>query len=361
MGGESKQETTQSSTTAPWLTAQPALQGILGQINSGLGNTGLTGQETGALNSLESNAGNANQFGPQITSLANSLLSGGGANDQAGNIQGGLSTFQNQLAPYANGSMIGKNPALQAQLDTIMSDVGNSVNGQFAAAGRDFSGANQQAYGRGVAQGVAPVLANQYNQDVNNQINAAGQLYGAQNTTSGLLAGLNQQGLANQQAGVTTAGQAVDTSNAGANQILAAEAARRGIPVQALGLLAQIGIPIAGLGSQNSGQAQTTKQDSGATQFGQIAGGIGSLFSGGGGSAAGNIFKMFSDRRLKKDIEQVGALFDGTPVYRFRYVNLPTMHIGLMSDEVDPRAVERVGNFDMVDYELATNKALEAA
>lgn len=277
MGGKSEQTTTQSSTTAPWLSAQPALQGILGQIGTGLGNTGLTGQESGAINTLESNAGQASQFAPQITNFANTLLSGGGATDQAGNIQNGLTTYQNQLTPYANGSMIGNNPALQAQLQTIMSDVGNSVNGQFAAAGRDFSGANQQAYGRGVAQGVAPVLASQYNQDVANQINAAGQLYGAQNTTSGLLSGLNQQALANQQAGVTTAGQATDASNAGANQILAAEAAKRGIPVQALGLLAQIGIPIAGLGSQNTGQSDTTKQDSGATQFGQIAGGIGNI------------------------------------------------------------------------------------
>lgn len=361
MGGETKQSTTQNSTTAPWLAAQPALQGILGQVNSGLGNTGLTGQESGALNTLESNAGQASQFAPAITNFANNLLSGGGANAQAGNIQNGLSTFQDQLTPFANGSMVGNNPALQAQLDTIMSDVGNNVNGQFAAAGRDFSGANQQAYGRGVAQGVAPVLANQYNQDVSNQINAAGQLYGAQNTTSGLLSGLNQQGLANQQAGVTAAGQATDANNAGANQTLAAEAAKRGIPVQAMGLLAQIGIPIAGLGSQNTGQSDTTRQESGASQFGQIAGGLTGLFGGGGGSTVGNIFKMFSDRRLKTDIEQVGALFDGTPVYRFRYRNLPTMHIGLMSDEVDPAAVERVGDFDMVDYELATNKALEAA
>jgi hypothetical protein len=254
------------------------LQGILGQINTGLGNTGLTSQEAGALNTLESTAGQASLFAPAITDFAKTLLSGGNAGAESGNIQNGLTTFQNQLTPYANGSMIGNNPALKAQLDTIMSDVGNSVNGQFAAAGRDFSGANQQAYGRGVAQGVAPVLANQYNQDVSNQINAAGQLYGAQNTTSGLLAGLNQQGLANQQAGVTAAGQAIDANNAGANQILAAEAAKRGIPVQALGLLAQIGIPIAGLGSQNTGQSNTTQQMNPLQQvmgFGSLLGNFG--------------------------------------------------------------------------------------
>jgi len=350
MGGETKQSTTQNSTTAPWLAAQPALQGILGQIGTGLGNTGTTSAENGALNTLESNAGQASQFAPAITSFANNLLSGGNANAQAGNIQGGLSTLQNQLTPYANGSMVGNNPALKAQLDTIMSDVGNNVNGQFAAAGRDFSGANQQAYGRGVAQGVAPVLANQYNQDVANQLNAANTLYGAQNSTSGLLSGLNQQGLANQQAGVTAAQSANDANNAGANQTLAAEAARRGIPVQALGLLAQIGIPIANLGSQNSGTATGTQQMSGAQQFGLISGGLGNLFR--------------SDRRLKEDIEQVGVLFDGTPVYRYRYVGHPAFLIGLIAQDIEtttPAAVHEINGYKAVDYKLATDKALEAA
>jgi len=280
MGGESSSKTTQQSTTAPWQQAQPALQGILGQLVTGLNNTGLTGQETGALGTLEQNAGSASQFAPAIQSYAQSLLQGGGANNQAGNIQGGLSTYQQQLTPYANGSMVGNNPALQAQLQQIQTDVGNSVNGQFAAAGRDFSGANQMAYGRGVAAGEAPVIAGQYNQDVANQMNAAGQLYNAQNSTSGLLSGLQQQYLGNQGQGVTAAGQANDAANAGANATLQAEAQRRGIPVQALGLLAQIGIPIAGLGSQSTGQSQGTQQMSGAQQFGLISGGIGNLLKG---------------------------------------------------------------------------------
>ena len=78
MGGESKQTQTQNSTTNPWEPAQPALQGILGQLTSNLNNTGLTGAETGAINTLQQNAGNASQFAPQITDFAKNLLSGGG-------------------------------------------------------------------------------------------------------------------------------------------------------------------------------------------------------------------------------------------------------------------------------------------
>lgn len=277
MGGKSTSQTSQSSETDPWDQAQPMLQGILGQLNPLIQNSGLSPAASGAIDQLQTNANQGNPFASQINSFAQNLLNGGGANAQAGNVSANLDAYKGYLTPYANGSMIGNNPDLKAQLDTIMSDVGNSVNSQFAAAGRDMSGANQQAYGRGVAQGVAPVLAAQYNQDVNNQLNAAGALYGAGNTSAGLLSGMNQQGLTNQLQGVTTANDANAANNYGATQTLQLEQLRKSIPAETLGLLAQIGIPIAGLGSQSSGTSNTTQQMSGAQQFATIAGGIKSL------------------------------------------------------------------------------------
>ena len=361
MGGESKQSQTQESTTNPWAKAQPALEGILSQLQGQLGNTGITGAETNALNSIAANGQNPNAA--QIGNVATSLLNGGGANDQAGMINDAYKTYQQQVNPLASNTNYDpmQTPGIGQQLQNIYSDVGNSVNSQFAAAGRDMSGANQQAYGRGVAQGVAPILTSQYNQNVQNQQGAANNLYQAGNTTGGLLSGMNQLSNANKVQGVQTSNDALAAQNSGAQATLAAEAARRGIPTQALGLLAQIGIPIAGLGGQSTGKAEGTQQMSGAQQFGMIAGGLGSLFGGGGGSTAGNMAKMFSDRRLKEEIAQVGTLFDGTPVYRYRYKGHPVMQIGLMSDEVTPEAVESVGGFDAVDYEIATRKALEAA
>jgi hypothetical protein len=346
MGGQSSSTQTQQSQTAPWAAAQPMLQGILAQLNTGLNNTGLTAAETGAINTLQSNAANGNPYAGQIDAYAKSLLGGGGADAQAGNLQANLDAFRSQLTPYANGGMVGNNPALAAQLEQIRNDVANSVNGQFAAAGRDFSGANLMAYGRGVAAGQAPVIAAQYNQDVANQIAAANALYGAGNTTAGALSGLQQNYLANQGQGVTAAQSALDARNYGANATLAAEAQRRGIPVQALGLLAQIGIPIAGLGSQSSGTSTKTEQMSGADQFGKIAGGITNLLS----------FTK-SDMRLKEDIAQVGTLFDGTPVYGYRYKGAPAYHIGLMAQDVEktaPHAVIEINGYKAVDYRAAT-------
>jgi endosialidase-like protein len=360
MGGQSTTTQTQQSQTAPWQAAQPLLQGILSQAGGALNNTGLSGSETGALDTLKQNAAQGNPYAGQIGNYTQSLFNGGGATAQAPNVQGNLSTLQGYLTPYANGSMVGSNPALAAQLAQIQTDVGNSINGQFVAAGRDFSGANQMAYGRGVAAAEAPVIAAQYNQDVGNQLAAANSLYNAGNTTANTLSGMQQQYLANQGQGVTASQSALDAQNYGANATLAEEAQRRGIPVQALGLLAQLGTSIGGLGSQSNGTTTSTQQKSGIDQFTSLAGGIGSLLGPNAASSALLGLLSLSDARLKEDVEAVGALFDGTPVYRYRYKGTPAYHIGLMAQDVEktnPRAVAEIGGYKAVDYHTATEAA----
>jgi hypothetical protein len=353
MGGQSSSTQTQQSQSAPWEAAQPMLQGILGQLNPLIQNSGLNSNESNAISQLSQNAAQGNPYTPQISGYVSNLLNGGGATAQAPALQNGLTTLQSQLTPYANGSMIGNNPALQAQLDQIASDTTNQVNSQFAAAGRDGSGMNQQTLARGIAQGEAPVIAAQYNQDVGNQLNAANTLYGAQNSTSGLLSGLTQQGLANQLQGVTSSQDALNAQNYTPQQQLALAQLAQSIPAQNLSLLAQLGVPIAQLGQQTSGTTNSTQQLSGAQQFATLAGGIGSLLSGGG-----NLLKNWpSDRRLKEEIAQVGRLFDGTPVYGYRYKGAPAYHIGLMAQDVEkttPAAVVEINGYKAVDYRAAT-------
>lgn len=72
---------------------------------------------------------------------------------------------------------------------------------------------------------------------------------------------------------------------------------------------------------------------------------------------------IFSDRRMKKDIEEIGR-FGRLPIYAFRYVwegDKTTRRTGFMSDDVRkvaPHAViESPGCFDMVDYRLAMEAA----
>lgn len=280
MGGTSTTAQTQNSTTAPWAAAQPALSGLLGGVQSNLGNTALTGTESGALNSIENNSNNASaQYAPQIGANATSLLNGGGAMNQAGAVNQNYQNYYNQTNPLASNTNYNpySTPGFGDAINTMTSDITNNTNGQFAAAGRDFSGANSMALGRGLTQGLSPTIAAQYNQNVNNQQGAAGNLYNAGNTTSGLLSGMQNQFNANTQQGTQAASDALTAQNTGANAALQAEAQRRGIPVQALGLLANIGVPIAGLGSQSTGQSNGTQNMSGAQQFGLISGGIGNI------------------------------------------------------------------------------------
>lgn len=280
MGGESKSTTTQQSQTAPWEAAQPTLQGILGQVQTGLGNTGLTGAETGAINSVEANAAKGNPYAPQIGQYATDLFNGGGATNQAGAVNQNYQDYLKATNPLANNTNYDprSTPGFSDAINGMTADITNNVNGTFAGAGRDFSGANSMALGRGLATGLAPVYQDQYNKNVQQQQAAAAARYGAGNTNAGILSGFQQQALANRGQGAGAADTALTAGKYGENEILQAEAARRGIPVSALGLLAQIGIPIAGLGSQSSGNSNTTNQASGAQQFGQIAGGVGSLF-----------------------------------------------------------------------------------
>lgn len=77
-------------------------------------------------------------------------------------------------------------------------------------------------------------------------------------------------------------------------------------------------------------------------------------------SAATLAASIFSDPRLKEDIEPVGKLYDGQDIYKYRYLGDPKWHIGLMADEVEainPDAVVEVAGFKAVNYDKATRYA----
>lgn len=371
MGGKSTQtsQSYQQSKTQPWEQTIPSLTNIIGGLNQSAGQYQPSAIENQAISQLQANAASIPNFTDQGVGLLNSLF--GGGTDRTGIVNDAYSQYQQQLTPYAQGQYLDPRsaPGMSDVLDTIRNDVGNSVNSLFAGAGRDLSGAHTQALARGISQGEAVPLLNQYNQNVSNQLGAAGNLFGAGGTTAGLLSGLDQTALQNQLSGLQSA-PLVSNADAGTNASLQAEQIRRGLPLSNLGQVLNLLLPIAGLGSQSSGSGTNTTQNqmSGAQQFATIAGGLGSLGGKSGGlGAVGTglnfLGGLFSDRRLKEDIEQVGQLYDGTPVYRFRYLDSPTVHIGLMADEVEqfaPEAVMEVGGYKMVDYLAATERAMGA-
>lgn len=290
MGGKSSSTTTQSSETNPWAPAQGTLTGILGQLNNYLPQTGLTGVQNQALNTIEQNNATAGQYNPAIQSYTQDMLNGGGALNQQGAINNAYQQYYNQTNPLASNTNYNpyNTPGFADAVSTLTSDITNGVNGKFAAAGRDFSGSNSQALGRGIAQGVAPTIAAQYNQNVQNQQGAAGNLYSAGNTTAGLNTGLQSLYNGNRGTGVGAVGTGLDAMNQGAKSTLAAEAQKLNIPLSNLGLLAQIGVPIAGLGGTSSGTSKTENQASGWQQFQQAMSGLGSFSNGANGASSGS-------------------------------------------------------------------------
>lgn len=279
MGGTSTSAQSSQQQTSPWAAAQPMLSSIMGQLQPQIANSGLTSGESSAINQLSATAAQGNPFAGQITASTNSLLNGGGAMNQAGAVNQNYQNYYNQTNPMASNTNFDPTtaPGMQQLLQTIQGDTTNSVNSQFAAAGRDMSGMNQQTLARGISQGEAAPLLAQYNTNVQNQQGAAQNLYNAGNATTSALSGMQTQANANTQAGVGQTSTALNAQNFAPEQQLALQQLTQSIPAQNLGLLAQIGVPIAGLGSQSSGSSSGTATEAGAQQFQQIMSGLGSL------------------------------------------------------------------------------------
>ncbi len=260
---KSTQNSTQQSTSTqnPWDQAMPAIQGILGGVTAQTGNYMPTSAEQGAIGSIQNNANNAQNYGTQATGLANDLM-GGATGSNAAMMNKGYTDLQGQLNPYLNADYLDptKAPGMQSLLATIRGDVTNQVNGQFAGAGRDMSGLNTQTLARGIAQGEAQPLLAQYNANVGAQQNAQNMGYNAANTTASGLQGLTQQDFNNRFQGLDTAINGIPLAqNNQANQILQAGQTARGVPLQNLGMLEGLTLPLAGLGgtTNTTGTGQT--------------------------------------------------------------------------------------------------------
>ena len=99
----------------------------------------------------------------------------------------------------------------------------------------------------------------------------------------------------------------------------------------------------------------------GGAALAEGAGLLGTAAAAGEGIMAALPFLAFlSDERMKHDIQQVGRLNDGQPVYRFKYDGDDKTRMGLMAQDVErshPEAVGGLGGMKMVDYKRATQVA----
>ena len=89
-----------------------------------------------------------------------------------------------------------------------------------------------------------------------------------------------------------------------------------------------------------------------------------------GGSGLGDIANIakigatlfsMSDARMKDNIERVGELYDGQPIYRYNMKGSPKTQLGLMAQDLEHNghgdSVAGLGGLKMVDYKRATDVA----
>lgn len=379
MGGSTKQTTTTNTKTDPYGPTIGPLNTLTGQIGSQLGNTTPTANENFALGALTNNALAGNPYAPAIGQTASQLLSGG--TDRTGMASNAYSDYKNALTPTATMSTNPyDNPAFVNATNTLTNDITDRIKGMYGGAGYTptSSGDLAMQLGRGISAGVAPTYLQAYNDLTNQKTGAINNIYSGANTTTGLLSGLDQTALANQQAGIGASSAALQANDAPYQRLLQIEQQNRQLPLQNMGQIENLLLPIAQAGGTQSGTSTSeTQVPLGQQILGGLMGGAGLLgqtgaFGNSGwlygtGAGAGGMLNglaLFSDRRLKTDIEEVGALKDGTPVYRFRYKGYQTVHIGLMAQDVEkyaPEAVSELGGFKVVDYAKATERSARAA
>lgn len=257
--------TSQSSTTAPGSMTSGTVQGIIDQLNPLIANSGLTSDEQSAINQLKANAtnGQAAGYATQEGTNATNLLAGGGATSQNGALSSNLATLNSTLSPYTNANYSTVNsPEVQRALQAANAGITNQVNSQFAAAGRSGSTANTGNLAYNEEQADAPILLNQANTDTANRMAAANTLYGAGNTTSNAITTNNQTALGNEQAGVGAATSALSAANQPAQATITADELGKSIPATDLGMLSQIGIPLAGLNTTTNSNGTTNSSTS---------------------------------------------------------------------------------------------------
>lgn len=258
MGGTSSQTQNQSSnqqsTTNPWASTIAPLQNLVSGVNSQIPNAATTGAQTNAFNNINSIYGAGNQYAPQIGNVANTFLNGG--TNLSPQVQSAYDQYSKQVMPWASGAMAdpSQNPALASALNVAGTDATNSINGMFAGAGRDLSGANQQAVARGITQAEAPILMGAQQ----TALDTANNLYGAGINNANTQTGINQASYGLMGQGINAADSANNANLWGPQGIINTGQAQAALPLTNYSQIAGILGPIAGLGGTTSGNSSGT-------------------------------------------------------------------------------------------------------
>ena len=354
--GSSTKKTSSSfaNQSDPWDETIPYLRDFLGNVGktAGAQQPGATADQIEAFKTLKANAAEGNPNVGEMMGLAKDQFN---TADRTGAVETGYADLQRRLTDTANGKNLdlGNNEYLQKMLTQVGDDAAKRVNAEFAAAGRDFSGANQQSVARGVTQAQAPLLLDFFSKEQGRTDQAARDLYGAAGQTAGTLSNLDQIRDALRSKGIDTTSAALAARDQGANTMLNLDQQLKALPYQDLAQIAQLLFPAAQLGQQSTGTGTNTTKSSGFS-FG--IGDIGKAIAGLG---------TLCDATAKTDVKLIGKMADGIPLYRWRYHGDPQVHIGPMAQDIGmlyPHAVTMGGDgYLRIDLDLATRNAAKLA
>ena len=342
--GSSEQKTVQSSD--PWRPAQPYLKEILGEA-SDLYNQGGTFVPTNplqeeSLQQQEELARQGNPLVPSVLGNAENVLAGGGMSDRQREVQ-------TALMPYATGEYLGGgNPYLEGILDRTSTDTSERIRSEMAGLGRTGSGAHQGILAENLADASNRLRYQDYNQQVQNQMAAAGQVFGMGDTAA-------QRAL-----GYSALAPGMDAMRYGdVNRLGQVGAQRRDLDKEAAltpwSDLSRYASLISGTSSPYGTTTQTTT--GGTDPLSTILGGlltVGSFGVPGGGTLGGTFLSGLSDERAKMNAKKIGKTDSGHNVYTYEYKDAPGIkQMGVMAQEVEkkrPDAVHVYNRMKHVDY-----------
>jgi hypothetical protein len=367
-GDKQTQQQTQNSSTTPWAAAQPLLSDLISQY-SGL-STEVTPEQRTAAGNLVGAAGNLPNFGGAGTEAVNRLFSSSTA-PQVGMLSDAYQTLQKNIGGTASGAELDpySTPGFSDAIGTLTNDITNKVKSVYAGSGRDPSGAGSFAgsLGRGLTQGIAPVISAQFNQNNANRFNAANTLYNAGGSTASGITGQNQIPLSNAATALGLTPGVLSSYLAPGQAQLGAANTQFSQPFSNMGALLQPATALGGLGQQSTGTGTAVTQQPQSLLsniLGGVTGGVGLLSAmggSGGGMAALAPLLALSDERAKDDVEEIGKLHDGQSVYRFTYKGSDIPQIGLLAQRVAEVEPDAVGHFGAgllgVDLKRATDRA----
>jgi len=281
-----------------------------------------------------------------------------------GGSPGGVTVDPNYWRAAGQGAALGFQQPLQQQrqqqLETQLSNMGlargseawrNEMRGLQDQNARD----NLQAFGAG--QSESNQMFNQALQANNQGLQANNQAFGQGLAGAGF--GLQQQ---NQAFGQNLSAQGFNQSLR--QQQIAEMLQARSQPLNEMNALLsgqQIGMP------QMPGASQVGRAQ-GVDYSGALQGTYGAQLQNANAENAasasrtnammnlGSMAFMFSDSRLKQDIEKVGELVNGIGVYKYRFVNSPEWELGVIAQdvlEIMPDAVKQDDSgYLMVNYSM---------